>query len=116
MDGITNRLQEALFHAPVNTSSTPRIRAPADRKLPLRLSRRSRAPNRLLIGATNVRWTPSIRRSSARPDGRHIWFRTPTKEDRVDLFDLYAKSNTSGSRTERRRDELARIAIGIRRR
>jgi ATP-dependent Zn protease len=46
--------------------------------------------------------------------GRHIWFRTPTKEDRLDIFDLYlAKvAHEPDLDSERRRDELARITNG----
>jgi ATP-dependent Zn protease len=46
--------------------------------------------------------------------GRHIWFRTPTKDDRVDIFDLYlAKvAHEPDLDTPRRRDELARITSG----
>jgi ATP-dependent Zn protease len=43
--------------------------------------------------------------------GRHIWFRTPTKDDRKDIFDLYLGkvSHDPELDTEQRRDELARI-------
>ena len=43
--------------------------------------------------------------------GRHISFRTPTKEDRKDIFDLYmAKvSHEADLDTDKRRDEIARI-------
>ena len=46
--------------------------------------------------------------------GRHIWFRTPTKDDRKDIFDLYiAKVDHDAELdTERRRDELARMTSG----
>ena len=42
------------------------------------------------IGATNVpieRLDPALTRPGRM--GRHVWFRTPTKDDRVDIFDLY---------------------------
>ena len=46
--------------------------------------------------------------------GRHIWFRTPTKDDRVDTFDLYLRKvdHQPDLDTARRRDELARITNG----
>ncbi len=46
--------------------------------------------------------------------GRHIWFRTPTKDDRLDIFDLYLSkvAHEPDLDTERRRDELARITNG----
>ena len=46
--------------------------------------------------------------------GRHIWFRTPTADDRKDIFDLYlARSTTTRTSTAtERRDELARITNG----
>jgi ATP-dependent Zn protease len=67
------------------------------------------------IGACNVPievLDPALTRPGRM--GRHIWFRTPTKEDRADIFDLYlAKvSHEPDLDTERRRDELARITNG----
>jgi ATP-dependent Zn protease len=46
--------------------------------------------------------------------GRHIWFRTPNREDRKDIFQLYmAKvAHEPDMDTDRRRDELARITNG----
>jgi ATP-dependent Zn protease len=46
--------------------------------------------------------------------GRHIWFRTPTKEDRKDIFDLYMGKVDHDPELDspRRRDELARITNG----
>jgi ATP-dependent Zn protease len=46
--------------------------------------------------------------------GRHIWFRTPTKDDRKDIFELYMSKvdHEPDLDTERRRDELARITSG----
>ena len=42
------------------------------------------------IGATNVP-LDALDPALIRPGrmGRHIWFRTPTKDDRQDIFDLY---------------------------
>ena len=46
--------------------------------------------------------------------GRHVWFRTPTKKDRVDIFDLYLAKVAHDAELDqpRRRDELARITSG----
>src|SRR5205085_3377454 len=46
--------------------------------------------------------------------GRHIWCRTPTKDDRLDIFDLYLNKvdHEPDLDTGRRRDELARITNG----
>jgi len=67
------------------------------------------------IGATNVpidRLDPALIRPGRM--GRHIWFRTPKKEDRLDIFDLYLGKveHESGLDADRRRDEIARITNG----
>ena len=67
------------------------------------------------IGATNVpieRLDPALIRPGRM--GRHIWFRTPTADDRKDIFDLYLNKvdHDPDLDTERRRDELARITNG----
>jgi ATP-dependent Zn protease len=67
------------------------------------------------IGATNVpldRLDPALIRPGRM--GRHIWFRTPSKDDRIDIFDLYLRKveHEPDLDTERRRDELARITNG----
>ncbi len=67
------------------------------------------------VGATNVpieRLDPALVRPGRM--GRHIWFRTPTKEDRADIFDLYLGKVSHDADLDRpkRRDELARITNG----
>jgi ATP-dependent Zn protease len=67
------------------------------------------------IGACNVpleHLDPALTRPGRM--GRHIYFRTPTWEDRRDIFDLYlAKVSHDGDLdTEKARDELARITNG----
>ena len=67
------------------------------------------------VGATNVPMEmldPALTRPGRM--GRHVWFRTPTKTDRLDIFDLYlAKvSHEEDLDTEKRRDELARVTNG----
>ena len=46
--------------------------------------------------------------------GRHVWFRTPTKQDRLDIFDLYIDkvSHSEDLDEPRRRDEIARVTNG----
>ncbi|HEY8865815.1 MAG TPA: AAA family ATPase [Solirubrobacteraceae bacterium] len=67
------------------------------------------------IGATNVP-IDALDPALIRPGrmGRHIWFRTPTKDDRKDIFDLYINkvSHVADLDTDKRRDELARITNG----
>ena len=85
-----------------------------------RLSLRLPAPKPLnaqiyFIGATNVPMEvldPALTRPGRM--GRHVWFRTPTKEDRKDIFDLYLDKVEHDSEldTAERRDEIARITNG----
>jgi ATP-dependent Zn protease len=67
------------------------------------------------IGACNVP-IEALDPALIRPGrmGRHIWFRTPTKDDRKDIFDLYMAKvdHEPDLDTDRRRDELARITSG----
>jgi cell division protease FtsH len=67
------------------------------------------------IGATNVpieRLDPALIRPGRM--GRHVWFRTPTKQDRLDVFDLYISkvAHEAELDTPQRRDEIARITNG----
>jgi ATP-dependent Zn protease len=67
------------------------------------------------IGACNVpieALDPALTRPGRM--GRHIWFRTPTKDDRKDIFDLYLSkvAHEPNLNTDHRRDELARITSG----
>jgi ATP-dependent Zn protease len=85
-------------------------------KLPLRFpNARPRREQIYFIGATNVQLSvldPALTRPGRM--GRHVWFRTPTKEDRKDIFDLYlAKvAHEADLDTPTRRDEIARITNG----
>ena len=67
------------------------------------------------IGATNVpidALDPALTRPGRM--GRHVWFRTPTKQDRLDIFDLYLAKVAHDEELDRpqRRDEIARITNG----
>ena len=85
-------------------------------KIPLRLPPPGpRGEQIYFIGATNVpldRLDPALIRPGRM--GRHVWFRTPTKHDRLDVFDLYlAKvAHDPDLDTPKRRDEIARITNG----
>ncbi len=67
------------------------------------------------IGACNVP-LESLDPALTRPGrmGRHVYFRTPIKEDRLDIFDLYLGKVDHDPEldSERRRDELARMTGG----
>jgi ATP-dependent Zn protease len=67
------------------------------------------------IGATNVPLEvldPALTRPGRM--GRYVWLRTPTKKDRLDIFDLYLGKVAHDSEldSEKRRDEIARITNG----
>jgi len=67
------------------------------------------------IGATNVplqNLDPALTRPGRM--GRHVTFRTPTKEDRKDIFDLYLDKVSHDPELDEpaRRDEIARITNG----
>lgn len=85
-------------------------------KVPLRLPRaRPRGEQIYFIGATNVpldRLDPALTRPGRM--GRHVSFRTPTKDDRKDVFDLYLGKVAHDENLDepKRRDEIARITNG----
>jgi cell division protease FtsH len=85
-------------------------------RVPLRLPRpRPRDEQIFFIGATNVPievLDPALTRPGRM--GRHVWFRTPTKEDRRDIFDLYLGKVAHDPEldTPKRRDEIARVTNG----
>ena len=118
MDGIDNPpFMRRVFTNRFNTTLDASYIVPRRfGKISLRLKPpRPRAEQIYFIGATNVpidRLDPALIRPGRM--GRHVWFRTPTKQDRLDVFDLYI--NRVGHEpeldTERRRDEIARITNG----
>ena len=100
-----NTLLDALYIVPRRVGSTS-LRVPAPRP---------RGDQIYFIGATNVPLEvldPALVRPGRM--GRHVWFRTPTQRDRLDVFDLYITKVAHDEEldTPVRRDELARIANG----
>jgi cell division protease FtsH len=100
-----NTLLDALYVVP------PRMRGHSLRLPPPR----PRNEQIYFIGATNVpieQLDPALTRPGRM--GRHVWFRTPTKQDREDVFDLYLGRVSHDPDLDRpeRRDELARMTMG----
>ena len=67
------------------------------------------------IGATNVpveRLDPALTRPGRM--GRHVWFRTPTKQDRLDILELYIGKVDHDRELDQasRREEIARVTNG----
>jgi ATP-dependent Zn protease len=67
------------------------------------------------IGATNVpvdRLDPALTRPGRM--GRHVWFRTPTKQDRLDVLDLYLGKVAHDAELDQpaKREEIARVTNG----
>ncbi len=105
---LTNRFNtflDAMFVIPSKVGSLRlRLPTPSPRKEEI-----------YFIGACNVPISvldPALTRPGRM--GRHIWFRTPTKDDRRDIFDLYMAKvdHEPDLDTDHRRDELARITNG----
>jgi ATP-dependent Zn protease len=105
---LTNRLNtflDATYVVPQRIGSMPlRLKPPKPRDEQI-----------YFIGATNVpihMLDPALVRPGRM--GRHIWFRTPTKDDRKDIFDLYLNKvdHETDLDSDKRRDELARITNG----
>jgi ATP-dependent Zn protease len=118
MDGIDNPpFTKRVFTSKVNTFLdacyvVPRRIGRASFRLPAPRPRREQI---YFIGATNVpieRLDPALIRAGRM--GRHVWFRTPTKRDRLDVFDLYISKVLHEEDLDRpeRRDELSRITNG----
>jgi ATP-dependent Zn protease len=100
-----NTLLDAVYFIPSRMNGRSlRLRAPKPRNEQI-----------FFIGATNVpieQLDPALTRPGRM--GRHVWFRTPTKEDRKDIFDLYLDrvSHVADLDRPERRDELARMTMG----
>jgi cell division protease FtsH len=85
-------------------------------RLSLRLpAARPRKEQIYFIGATNVpvdRLDPALTRPGRM--GRHVWFRTPTKQDRLDILDLYLGKVSHEQELDQphKREEIARVTNG----
>jgi cell division protease FtsH len=118
MDGIDNPpFMRRMFTNRVNTILDAIYLVPRRiRNMSLRIPQARPTGNQIyFIGATNVpldTLDPALTRPGRM--GRHVWFRTPTKEDRKDIFDLYLDrvSHDPELDTPHRRDEIARITNG----
>ncbi len=100
-----NTFLDALYVVPQKVGSR-KLRLPPPKPRPEQV---------YFIGATNVdinELDPALLRPGRM--GRHIYFRTPNKDDRADIFDLYLGkvAHVPELDTPRRRDELARITGG----
>jgi cell division protease FtsH len=118
MDGIDNPpFFKRVFTNRINgfldaTYVIPRRLGNASLRLP---TPKPRGDQIYFVGATNVPLEvldPALIRPGRM--GRHVWFRTPTQRDRLDVFDLYIKkvAHEDDLDTPERRDELARITNG----
>ncbi len=102
---LNNKVLDALYVVPRRLG-----------RIPLRLPHSRPSGGQIyFIGATNVPMEmldPALTRPGRM--GRHVWFRTPTKRDRLDIFDLYLDkvSHDEDLDTEKRRDELSRVTNG----
>jgi ATP-dependent Zn protease len=102
---IVNNLLDATYVIPRRVGRVSlRLRPPKPRKEQI-----------YFVGATNVpvqNLDPALTRPGRM--GRHVWFRTPTKNDRKDIFELYLGkvAHDPDLDGERRRDEIARITNG----
>jgi ATP-dependent Zn protease len=118
MDGLdAPPLGRRFFTSVVNTVlDASYVVPPRVGKTSLRLPPpRPRAEQIYFIGATNVpiqQLDPALTRPGRM--GRHVWFRTPTKQDRLDIFELYLGKVSHHPDLDRpqRRDELARMTMG----
>jgi ATP-dependent Zn protease len=118
MDGIGNPpfLRKMLTNRMNTFLDATYVIPPRIGRLPLRLRRpRPRHEQIYFIGACNVpleTLDPALTRPGRM--GRHVWFRTPTKDDRKDIFDLYLGkvAHEDDLETDDRKDELARVTNG----
>jgi ATP-dependent Zn protease len=118
MDGIDNPpFMRKLFTNKINTLLdgtyiVPRRVRGRSIRIP---AARPRKEQIYFIGATNVpvdRLDPALTRPGRM--GRHVWFRTPTKQDRLDVLDLYLDKVAHADELDQptRREEIARVTNG----
>ncbi len=118
MDGIDNPpFFKKFFTSKLNTLLdgiyiVPRRIGKVSLRLP---AARPRKEQIYFIGATNVpmeRLDPALTRPGRM--GRHVWFRTPTQQDRLDILDLYIGKVAHDNELDapKRRQEIARVTNG----
>ena len=94
-----NTLLDAIYIVPRRLGGVS-LRLPAPRP---------RSEQIYFIGATNVPievLDPALIRPGRM--GRHVWFRTPTKQDRLDILDLYLGKVAHDARPRHRRSGATR--------
>jgi ATP-dependent Zn protease len=118
MDGIDNPpFFKKFFTSKVNTLLDGTYVVPRRvRGRSLRIpGARPRKEQIYFIGATNVP-VDTLDPALTRPGrmGRHVWFRTPTKQDRLDILDLYLGKVSHAPELDQanRREEVARVTNG----
>jgi cell division protease FtsH len=105
LTNLTNKVLDAVYVVPRRLG-----------RIPLRLPHSRPGRGQIyFVGATNVPMEmldPALTRPGRL--GRHVWFRTPSKQDRLDIFDLYLDkvAHEEDLDTDKRRDELARVTNG----
>src|ERR671931_326691 len=105
LTNVSNKVLDALYFVPRRLG-----------RVPLRLPHSRPGSSQIyFIGATNVPMEmldPALTRPGRM--GRHVNFRTPTKDDRKDIFDLYLDkvAHVPELDASEARDELARITSG----
>jgi ATP-dependent Zn protease len=118
MDGIDNPpFFKKFFTSKTNTLLdgiyiVPRHLGRFSLRLPAARPRREQI---YFIGATNVpvdRLDPALTRPGRM--GRHVWFRTPTKQDRLDILELYLGKVAHDPELDQphKREEIARVTNG----
>ena len=109
-------LQEVLHEQDERAPRRDLHRPAADRERSFRIpAARPRREQIYFIGATNVpvdRLDPALTRPGRM--GRHVWFRTPTKQDRLDVLDLYLGKVAHEPELDQphKREEIARVTNG----
>ena len=106
---LTNKINQIL-DALVRRPAPDRGRGRCACRAPSRAATRSTSSARPTSRSTQL--DPALTRPGRM--GRHVWFRTPTKQDRLDIFDLYLAKVAHDPDLDRpeRRDEIARITSG----
>ena len=118
MDGIDNPpFFKKLFTNQTNTFLDAHLHRPAPRREALASVSALPASQRAdLLHRRDQRPVDRLDPALTRPGrmGRHVWFRTPTKQDRLDIFDLYLGKVAHEPELDQpaKREEIARMTNG----